>query len=86
MNHLQRVLTPTDTGSSHGDCRSDADLDAILDATELDMGGRSFTTIPRDVSGLSDNERSESMVDRRSENSQSEGRGFDSRGRFRIMK
>ena len=69
MNHLQRVLTPTETDSSHGYCYSGPYLDAILDATELDMGGRSFTTIPRDVSGLSDNERSESMVDRRSENS-----------------
>ena len=31
MNHLQRVLSPTDTDSSHGGCRSDADSDAILD-------------------------------------------------------
>ena len=42
-------------------------LDAILDATELDIRGQSCTTISKDVSGLSDNERSESMVDRRSE-------------------
>jgi hypothetical protein len=44
-------------------------LDAILDATELDIGGQSCTTIPRDVRGLSDTERSESVVDKRSENS-----------------
>ena len=69
MNHLQRVLSPTDTDSSHGDFHSDSDLDAILDATELDIRGQSCTTNSKDVSGLSDNERSESMVDRRSENS-----------------
>jgi len=33
------------------------------------MGGQLCTTNSEDVSGLSDNERSESMVDRRSENS-----------------
>ena len=44
-------------------------LDAILDATELDMSGQSCTTTSKDVGELSDNERSESMVDRRSENS-----------------
>jgi len=44
-------------------------LDAILDATELDIGGQSCTTTSKDVGELSDNERSESMVDRRSENS-----------------
>ena len=69
MNHLQRVLSPTDTDSSHGDFHSDSDLDAILDATELDIRGQSCTTIPKDVSGFSDNERSESVADRRSENS-----------------
>jgi len=46
-----------------------SDLDAILDATELDIRGHSCTTNSEDVSGLSDYERSESMVDRRSENS-----------------
>jgi hypothetical protein len=69
MNHLQRVLTPTDTDSSHGYCYSGSNLDAILDATELDMGGQACTTTSKDVSELSDNERSESVVDRRSENS-----------------
>ena len=69
MNHLQRVLSPTDTDSSHGDFHSDSDLDAILDATELDIREQSSTTNSKDVSGLSDNERSESMVDRGSENS-----------------
>ena len=69
MNHLQRVLTPTETDSRHGYCYSGPYLDAILDATELDIRGQSCTTNPKDVSGLSDNERSESMVDRGSENS-----------------
>ena len=69
MNHLLRVLTPTETNSSHSYRYSGPYLDAILDATELDMSGQSCTTTPKDVSGLSDNERSESMVDRRSENS-----------------
>ena len=69
MNHLQTILTPTYTDSSYSDCHSGSDLDAILDATELDMGGQSCTTTLKDVSGLSDNERSESMVDRRFENS-----------------
>ena len=44
-------------------------MDAILDATELDIDEQPRTPIPKDVSGLSDNEPSESMVDRRSENS-----------------
>ena len=69
MNHLQRVLTPTDTDSSHGYRYSGPYLDAILDATELDMSEQSCTTTSKDVVELSDNERSESMVDRRSENS-----------------
>ena len=69
IHNLRRILTPTDTDSSPFDCDSGSDLDAILDATELDIGGQSCTTNPRDVSGLSDNELSESMVDRRSENS-----------------
>jgi len=69
MNHLQRVLTPTETDSSHGYCYSGPYLDAILDATELDMSGQSCTTTSKDVGELSDNERSESVVDRRSENS-----------------
>jgi len=33
------------------------------------MGGQSCTTNSKDVSGLSDDERGESMVDRMSENS-----------------
>ena len=69
MNHLQRVLTPTETDSSQGYCYSGPYLDAILDATELDMSGQSCTTTSKDVGELSDNERSESVVDRRSENS-----------------
>ena len=69
MNHLQRVLTPTDTDGSHGYCYSGSYLDAILDATELDMGGQSCKAISKDVGGLSDNERSESVLDRTSENS-----------------
>ncbi len=44
-------------------------MDAILDAIELDIGELLWTPVPKDVSGLSDNERSESVVDRRSENS-----------------
>ena len=63
MNHLQRLLISTDSDSSHGDCHSDSDLDAILDATELDMGGQSCLNIPKNVSGLSDIERSESEVE-----------------------
>ena len=69
MNHLQRVLTPTETDSSHSYRYSGPYLDAILDATELDMSGQSCATTSKDVGELSDNERSESMVDRRSENS-----------------
>ena len=69
MNHLQRVLTPTETDSSHSYRYSGPYLGAILDATELDMSGQSCTTTSKDVGELSDNERSESMVDRRSENS-----------------
>jgi hypothetical protein len=69
MNHLQRVLTLTETDSSHSYRYSGPYLDAILDATELDMSGQSCTTTSKDVGELSDNERSESMVDRRSENS-----------------
>ena len=69
MNHLQRVLTSTETDSSHSYRYSGPYLDAILDATELDMSGQSFRTTSKDVGKLSDNERSESMVDRRSENS-----------------
>ena len=68
VNHLQRVLSLTYTDGSHGDFHPDSDLDAILDATELDTRGQSCTTNSKDVSGLRDNERSESMVDRRSEN------------------
>ncbi len=48
---------------------SDPDLDTILDATYLNLGGQSCTTIPRDVSGFSDKEGIESRVDKRSENS-----------------
>lgn len=69
VNHLQRVLSLTYTDGSHGDFHPDSDLDAILDATELDLGGQSCTTISKKASGLSDKERSESMVDGRSENS-----------------
>ena len=69
MNHLQRVLTTTETDSSRGYCYSGPYLDAILDTTELDMSGQSCTTTSKDVGEFSDNERSESMVDRRSENS-----------------
>ena len=69
MNHLLRVLTPTETDSSHSYRYSGPYLDAILDATELDMSGQSCTTTSKDVGELSDNERSESVVDRRSENS-----------------
>jgi len=52
MNHLQRVLSPTDTDGSHSNFHPDpdSDLDAILDATELDMAGQSCTTIFKDVS------------------------------------
>ncbi len=53
-------------------------LDAILGATVRDVGGQSCTTTSKDVSGLSDTERSELMVDRRSENSCSDGFGLDS--------
>jgi len=56
MNHLQRVLNPTDTDSSHGDFLLDSDLNVFLDATELDMGEQSCTTISNKVSGLSDND------------------------------
>jgi hypothetical protein len=69
MNHPKRVLTPTETDSSQGYCYSGPYLDAILDATELDMSGQSCTTTSKDAGELSDNERSESVVDRRSENS-----------------
>jgi hypothetical protein len=69
MNHLQRVLTPTETYSSLGYCYSGPYLDAIPDASELDMGGQSCTTTSKDVGESSDNEPSESVVDRRSENS-----------------
>lgn len=68
MDYLQGVLTPTDTESIDWYCNSGSHSDAILDATELDMSGQSCTTASKDVSGLSDNERSESLVDRRSEN------------------
>ena len=44
-------------------------LDAILDVTELDIGRQLCTTSTQYVGGLSENERIESMVDRRSENS-----------------
>jgi hypothetical protein len=44
------------------------------------MGGQTCTTTPKDVSGLSDNERSGSMVDRWSENAKSEGHEVDSHG------
>jgi len=44
MIHLQRVLSPTDTDGSHGDFHQDSDLDAILDATKLDIRGQSCTT------------------------------------------
>lgn len=44
-------------------------LDAVLDATELDIGGQLCTTTPQYVIGLSHNAHSESMVDSRSENS-----------------
>jgi hypothetical protein len=47
----------------------DWDLDAILDATDVEKGEQPWTPKYGDVGVLSDNERSESMVDRRSENS-----------------
>jgi hypothetical protein len=47
MNNLQRVLSPTDADSSHGDRHSSSRLDAVLDATELDMGRQSCTSIPQ---------------------------------------
>jgi len=40
-----------------------------MDATQRFKGARRRTNCIQTVSGLSDNERSESMVDRRSENS-----------------
>ena len=46
-----------------------SDLDAILDATELDIGGQLCTSTRQYVSGMRDNVRSESMLDRRFENS-----------------
>jgi hypothetical protein len=75
MNNLRRVLTHTDTEGSHGYCYSGSLLDAILDATKLDMGGSLCTTTSKDVGELSDNERSESVVDRRSEKSCAEVAG-----------
>ena len=53
-------------------------LDAILGATVRHFGGQSCTTTSKDVSGLSDTERSELMIDRRSENSYIDGFGLDS--------
>ena len=46
-----------------------SDLDARMDATQGFKGAHRRTNCIQTVSGLSDNERSESMVDRRSENS-----------------
>ena len=84
MTTWRRYLEIASTGSL-GNERQSSDLDAILGATKLDTGGQLCTTTPQYVSGLSDNRRSESMVDRRSENSQSEGHELDSYGRLKIL-
>ena len=55
MNLLQRVIISNDSDSSNGDCQSGSDLNVILNATELDMGGQSWENFPKNVSGLSDN-------------------------------
>lgn len=58
------------------------DLDAFPDPTELGVGGQLTPSITQYVSVFTDSERSESMLYRTPKNSESKGRGFNSRRRL----